>query len=71
MNVIVIGCGRVGAELAYRLFQGGHSVVVVDEDERSFHNLPSDFRGRTVVGEVLNRNVLHRAELIAPMLWQR
>jgi trk system potassium uptake protein TrkA len=62
MNIIVVGCGRVGAELAHRLFLGGNSVVVVDQDERAFHNLPADFRGRTVVGEVLNRNVLHRAE---------
>ncbi len=25
MNIIVVGCGRVGAELAYRLFQRGNA----------------------------------------------
>lgn len=61
MNYIVVGCGRVGAELAYRLFQKGHQVTVIDQSAKTFENLPPDFRGRTVEGEVLSQNVLHRA----------
>jgi len=61
MNVIVIGCGRVGAELAYRLYQRGHRVTVVDPAEDAFDNLPADFRGHTVAGEALGQDVLRRA----------
>jgi len=61
MNIIVVGCGRVGSELAYRLFQRGHQVTVVDSTNASFRSLPEDFRGRMVEGEVLNQDVLHRA----------
>ncbi|MBU0490832.1 MAG: TrkA family potassium uptake protein [Chloroflexi bacterium] len=61
MNMIVVGCGRVGSQLAYRLYQTGHKVVVVDPVAEAFENLPADFRGRTVEGEVLNQDVLHRA----------
>lgn len=61
MNIIVVGCGRVGAELAYRLFQRGHQVTVIDYQSTAFTNLPPDFRGRTIQGEVLNQQVLHRA----------
>lgn len=61
MNMVVIGCGRVGAELAARLSQQGHNVVVVDKDGEAFNNLPVDFRGRTVEGEALSQEVLHRA----------
>jgi trk system potassium uptake protein TrkA len=61
MNLIVVGCGRVGAELAYRLFKSGHQVVVVDSDRESFNRLHSDFRGRTLEGEGLAENVLDRA----------
>jgi len=61
MNVIVVGCGRVGKELAYRLFQKGHKVTVVDHVNAAFINLPPDFQGRTVEGEVLNQEVLRRA----------
>ena len=61
MNIIVVGCGRVGAELAYRLFRRGHQVTVIDYLSAAFNNLPPDFRGRTIQGEVLNQQVLHRA----------
>ena len=61
MNIIVVGCGRVGAELAYRLFQRGHQVTVIDYLSTAFANLPPDFRGRTIQGEALNQQVLHRA----------
>jgi trk system potassium uptake protein TrkA len=61
MNLIVVGCGRVGAELAYRLFKGGHQVIVVDSNRESFNRLHSDFRGRTLEGEGLAENVLDRA----------
>jgi len=61
MNLIVVGCGRVGAELSYRLFKGGHQVTVVDSDRESFNRLHPDFRGRTLEGEGLAENVLDRA----------
>jgi trk system potassium uptake protein len=61
MRIIVVGCGRLGAELAFRLFQQAHEVTVVDQVAAAFHNLNPLFRGRTIEGEVLNRDVLHRA----------
>ena len=61
MNMIVVGCGRVGAELAYRLAQRGHEVAILDIVAAAFENLRPDFRGRTMEGDVLNRDVLVRA----------
>jgi trk system potassium uptake protein len=61
MNFIVVGCGRVGAELALRLYKSGHQVVVVDQTESSFHRINPEFRGRTVHGETLRDDVLERA----------
>ncbi|NUP99980.1 MAG: NAD-binding protein [Armatimonadetes bacterium] len=61
MNIIVVGCGRIGAELAYQLFQRGHEVTVVDQYPDNLANLASGFRGRTVTGDVLSREVLARA----------
>jgi trk system potassium uptake protein TrkA len=61
MNIIVVGCGRVGAELSFRLFKSGHQVVVVDSDRDAFNRLNSEFRGRTLEGEGLAENVLERA----------
>lgn len=61
MNVIVVGCGRVGSELAYNLYNRGQKVVVLDRDPDAFKNLPADFRGRTLAGEVLSKELLIRA----------
>jgi trk system potassium uptake protein TrkA len=61
MHVIVVGCGRMGAELAYRLYQQKHHVVVLDQDTTAFENLHPEFRGRTVEGEGLAQDVLERA----------
>lgn len=63
MKVIVVGCGRLGATLAYQLNKKGNQVAVIDQNGSAFMNLPSDFKGRTVEGDVLDRNVLHRAEI--------
>lgn len=61
MNFIVVGCGRVGAELCHHLFKSGHNVVVVDSRSEAFNRLPPDFRGRTIEGEGLAESVLERA----------
>ncbi len=61
MRVIIVGCGRLGADLATRLFQRGHEVSVIDENEASFAKLPANFEGRLNEGDALSRDVLHRA----------
>ncbi len=61
MNFIVVGCGRVGAELALKLFKLGHQVTIVDQDKESFNRLDMEFRGRTIEGEALSADTLERA----------
>jgi trk system potassium uptake protein TrkA len=61
MEFIVVGCGRVGGELANRLFQNGHTVIVIDQGSEAFLNLPINFKGRTVEGDSLNQHVLEQA----------
>ena len=61
MKILVVGSGRMGAELAYRLYRQGHEVCVVDGFHESFQYLPADFQGRVYEGEVINQEVLHRA----------
>jgi len=61
MRVIVVGCGRAGAELALQLQQDGHDVVVVDKDPKAFYRLGAGFKGKTVEGIGFDRDVLVRA----------
>lgn len=61
MNVLVIGCGRLGSRLAGILDAHGHDVAVVDEDPDLFHNLGKNFSGITVVGMPMDIKVLRSA----------
>ena len=61
MHVIVVGCGRVGSELASSLSAGGHEVVVMDKRAEGFRRLPDEFTGRTVVGLGFDRDALRTA----------
>ncbi len=48
MNVIVVGCGRVGSQLATLLSVEGHNVVVIDRDPEAFKRLGTLFNGITI-----------------------
>lgn len=61
MKIVVVGCGRAGAELAVRMSRRGHEVTVVDASGAAFGNLPADFRGRTIQGDALAEGTLEAA----------
>jgi len=61
MKAIIVGCGRIGSQLAYSMYKRGHEISVVDEEEASFENLPTDFQGRLHEGDAMNQDVLERA----------
>jgi trk system potassium uptake protein TrkA len=61
VNVLVIGCGRLGTNLALVLDQHGHDVAVVDSNADNFRNLGDGFNGITVVGMPLDMTVLKNA----------
>jgi trk system potassium uptake protein TrkA len=63
MKVIIMGCGRVGAELAALLDREGHDVTVLDLTASAFARLPASFRGRTIVGNGIDIDVLRRIGL--------
>ena len=61
MHVIVVGCGRVGSELAANLDNDGHSVAVIDKHKNSFRRLPERWSGRAVHGLGFDRDHLDQA----------
>lgn len=61
MKIIVVGCGRVGVELATRLDKKGHQVSVIDISKASSHELPLDFGGQFIEGEAMHQDILLRA----------
>ena len=61
MKVIIMGCGRVGAQLAGLLDADGHSVTILDTDAYSFRRLPPKFGGTALIGNGINEEVLKKA----------
>lgn len=61
MNILVIGCGKVGSRLASMLSREGYDVSVVDRDETSFLLLDDDYSGLTTAGVPIDQDVLKRA----------
>lgn len=61
MYVIIVGCGRVGAELANILQREGHNVVIIDKNADSFKRLVGSFNGITLVGNGFDLETLQEA----------
>ena len=61
MHVVVVGCGRVGSELAGLLEKQGHTVAIVDKRKESFRRLPTGFGGYRIVGFGFDRDTLLEA----------
>jgi len=61
MKAVIMGCGRVGAQLADMLDAEGHEVTVLDIDALSFKRLSSTFGGTALIGNGIDQEALKRA----------
>ena len=63
MNVMIIGCGRVGSQLALLLSQEGHNVTIIDKDPDAFKRLGGTFNGITATGTGFDENLLKELKI--------
>lgn len=61
MKVIIMGCGRVGEQLARLLVDDGHQVAVIDYDARALARLGPHFKGQKIQGVGFDKDILIRA----------
>jgi trk system potassium uptake protein TrkA len=61
MNIIVVGCGKVGQSLIEGLNDQGHDISVISSNSDDFGNLPPEFNGYTTLGVPFDQDVLKRA----------
>jgi len=61
MKVVIMGCGRVGAQLAGLLDGDGHEVTILDTDAYSFRRLSPSFGGNALLGNGIDQEALKRA----------
>lgn len=60
-NIIVVGCGRVGSQLANMLSDNGNNVCVIDRNPAAFAGLGRNFNGSTVQGVGFDEETLEKA----------
>lgn len=58
MNLLIIGCGRVGANLAEKMCDRGHDVAVIDRKKTAFELLDEGFTGLTFEGVPIDNETL-------------
>jgi len=63
MNIMIIGCGRVGSQLALLLSQEGHNVTIIDKNPESFKRLGGSFNGLTATGTGFNEELLRELKI--------
>jgi trk system potassium uptake protein TrkA len=67
LKLVIVGCGRVGSQIAADMDMAGHEVVIVDREPGQFSRaasrgvLTKEFRGDQVVGNGTDADVLRRA----------
>lgn len=62
-HFVIMGCGRVGVTLAHTLDDAGHTVAIIDQDDRAFRRLRRGFSGQKVTGVGFDRETLERADI--------
>ena len=61
--IIIVGCGRLGANLANTLSDDNGNVLSMDTTKDSFRRLSSDFGGLSMVGSGTDLTALHNAHI--------
>jgi trk/ktr system potassium uptake protein len=61
VKIVIVGCGRVGAELAGAFDASGHDVIILDLSTQAFDRLPSGFGGEALRGDGTDEDILRRS----------
>jgi trk system potassium uptake protein TrkA len=61
MNIVILGCGRVGSTFARLMYRDGHNVTIIDMQSEAFRRLGTRFKGGRIIGNGIDEDVLKRA----------
>jgi len=63
MNIMIVGCGRVGSQLAVLLSQEGHNVTIIDKNPEAFRRLGGTFNGIAASGNGFDEKLLKELKI--------
>lgn len=61
MYIVIVGCGRLGSNLAMEFSKEGHDVAIIDNIEENLDRLGSGFNGRRIKGVEIDNYTLIEA----------
>ena len=61
--IIIIGCGRLGANLANTLSDGDGNVLIIDKNKDSFRKLSPSFGGLSIIGDATDFDIMQEAQI--------
>lgn len=61
MNVVILGCGRIGSTLARSMAKNGHNVSIIDRNSDAFRRLGVGFTGNMILGNGIDDAILKKA----------
>ncbi|MDO4742676.1 MAG: NAD-binding protein [bacterium] len=61
MNILIVGCGKVGIRLAEFFCRKGHEVSIVAKEKSQLSDLPENFTGLSVSGVLMDTDILEKA----------
>lgn len=62
-QILIIGCGRLGASIANTLSNRNRNVTIVDINKDSFRKLSPSFSGLSMEGDATDIKILNEAEI--------
>ncbi|AMJ41237.1 potassium channel family protein [Anaerotignum propionicum] len=61
--IIIIGCGRLGANLANTLSEGNGNVLIIDKNKDAFRKLSPSYGGLSIIGDATDIDVMLEAQM--------
>lgn len=61
MQIIIVGCGKVGATLVEQLSGENHNIVVIDEKEEKIHAITDEYDAMGIIGNGVSYQTLLEA----------
>lgn len=62
-NVIIVGCGKFGAQVAEKMTLERKNIVIIDKNKEAFSKLSENFMGFTYEADAVEEEVLKKANI--------
>ena len=63
MNIVILGCGKVGTRITSKLSESGHNITVIDKNRKAVESVTEQFDVIGFVGDGADADLLQEAQI--------